>query len=107
MVERAGGRCEVCGHSLRVGGQVHHRMRRGHEANDVPSNCLHVCDGCHRMIHAAPTHSRNEGWIVSSNVRHAGIKPAEIPVRFWDGTKQFLWDDGSYSETEWQGETDE
>ncbi len=66
VYDRSGGRCEagtpVC---VEAASHVHHRKgRQGADAHS-PAMLLHVCEPCHRYIHAHPAESIERGWMVS------------------------------------------
>jgi len=89
--ERSGEVCERC--SCQRATDFHHRRlkgRRGYLAgNENASNCLHVCRGCHRKIHAHPTPAREAGFIVESHE-----DPRAVPVRLFGGWRGFFTDEG-------------
>lgn len=85
VAARSGGLCEAmtggqgcggpCGdHAWRCGGEgrhpanhLHHKLPRSHGGKHVAENLLHVCDGCHREIHAHPERSFRMGWLIRGN----------------------------------------
>lgn len=62
---RSGGFCEASTDVCEINAvHVHHKAgRQGARAHEL-GNLLHVCDACHRWIHANPERSYAEGWLV-------------------------------------------
>ena len=59
---RAGGRCERCGHA---GNLEHaHRKSRAQGGGWEPSNALRLCRICHSHSHAEPAWSMQQGLMV-------------------------------------------
>lgn len=76
MRVRSGGRCEARTADCVDAAQVFHHRKSRSSKDQRPVNGLHVCDPCHKHIHANVTKSRLMGWIVPS-----WSDPAEVPVR--------------------------
>ena len=71
---RAGGRCERCGHA---GNLEHaHRKSRAQGGGWEPSNALRLCRVCHGDSHHQPAWSMRHGLMVPRNGN-----PAEVPVQ--------------------------
>ena len=90
---RANGSCEVCGMSLRIYGQIHHRRPRGmggtRQADTASAaNGLYVHQKCHDRIERNRATAVKKGWLV-----HQSDDPVQIPVRLWYGWR-LLTDDG-------------
>ena len=92
VIDRAQGRCEVMNFPYCSGapGPLHHRKISGREHSVV--NLLHICDSCHRWIHANPEVSYERGWLVKMS-----HDPAETPV-FYQWRFVRLADDGTIRE---------
>jgi hypothetical protein len=90
--ERDGGRCVRCGDGLVEGFECHHRRLRSQGGRDELSNLIALCSDCHGWAHGHPAEAQLAGWIVVS-----GTGPLAMPVRYADGTRRLLCDDGSYS----------
>lgn len=99
LLERAGGRCEVCGApTLVTGVNVHHRQPRGAGGSKTPSvneppNLLHLCPPCHGLVESQRALAYTHGWLVKRPT-----DPACVPVLLWDGRTVFLTPDGTYQE---------
>lgn len=101
MVERAGGRCEICGAAVihRQGGEVHHRLPRGSGGSSDPakgqaSNALLLCLDHHRYVETNPPDVYDNGW----KIRH-GHAPSEVPallLTLYGRDRWLLTDDGMY-----------
>lgn len=91
VYRRSRGACERCYVGIPEDSfQCHHRRMRSQLGRDEFVNCVALCDRCHGHIHARPSESYREGWLVPS---HA--EPADCP----------LWRFGSWerlTETGWQ-----
>lgn len=75
---RAGGRCEVCGHA---GPLEHaHRKSRAQGGGWEPSNALRLCRLCHAHSHAEPDWSMKRGLMVP---RDGDPAETPVPVRVW------------------------
>ena len=71
---RAGGRCELCGHA---GALEHaHRKSRAQGGGWEPSCALRLCRLCHSHSHHQPAWSMQNGVMVPRNGN-----PAEVPVQ--------------------------
>lgn len=95
--ERSGGRCEVCGNGVGIGGQQHHRRPRGMGSSiapgtNLPSNLLMLCTACHLHIESRRTWAYRQGYLV-----HQGHDPATVLVWLWDGRCVYLTHDGGYA----------
>lgn len=86
---RARGKCEHCGRDLNGKMERHHRQRR-RDGGDRLSNLLAVLPECHGEIHAHPTLSRENGWIVSA----FAADPAAASVMQWGEQLVQLDDEG-------------
>lgn len=80
ILERAKGRCEMCG-SLAMYYQIHHRRPRGmggskDPASGTAANALFVHPACHAQIESNREQAYEKGYLVRQ-----GHNPAEIPVR--------------------------
>ena len=90
VYERSGGVCEQCGlRSVNV--QYHHRRPRGmggSRAKDTnsASNCVLVCEQCHRFIESYRHEFLERGWLVAQ-----GKSPGETPI--WRHSHWVLLDD--------------
>lgn len=74
LFDRSRGFCEVCDADLnRTGMDAHHRERR-RTGPDCPCNALALCPDCHRLVHAQPLASRQNGHIVTDT-------PWDTPAR--------------------------
>lgn len=89
VIERADGACEVMNFPICTGraGPIHHRKISGRE--HTIENCVHICDACHRWIHAHPADSYELGWLVRMS-----YDPAEV-VFAYRGRPSLLGADGS------------
>jgi len=88
--DRAKGSCEQCG-TPGFGFQFHHRRPRGmggSKASDTntASNCVMVCDRCHRFIESYRKEFTDKGWLVPQ-----GQNPSEMPL--WRFGRWVLLDD--------------
>lgn len=88
--KRSGGVCEI--DQVNEAQHLHHRKLRRHGDHRIV-NALHVCDDCHRKIHAAPSWSYSRGFIV-----RAHLDPADVPVRIDVDTTVLLTPTGTYRE---------
>ena len=63
---RSGGYCEAAcnGNCSRQAAPMHHRLPRSAGGPHTEANLLHLCDNCHRYIHAHPGYSYEQGWLV-------------------------------------------
>ena len=61
-LDRAQGRCEVCGNKAT---EAHHILRRSQGGTNDPSNLLAVCHACHARIHAQPQWAFERGYLRS------------------------------------------
>lgn len=86
---RSGGICEVC--LVETACHLHHRKLRRHGDHRVV-NALHLCNGCHTKIHAAPSWSYVRGYLVK-----ADRDPAVVPVHV-DDARLLLTMTGTYRE---------
>lgn len=77
VIDRADGFCEASNFPVCTGfpGPIHHRKISGRE--HTVSNCVHICDACHRWIHANPAVSYEQGWLVKMN-----YEPGEVPMKY-------------------------
>ena len=71
LLERAGYRCEICRYN-RIEHR-HHRLRRSQGGTNDLTNLLALCGVCHGYVHANPTESYRQGWLLSSG---KGVKVA-------------------------------
>jgi 5-methylcytosine-specific restriction endonuclease McrA len=55
-------KCQLCGHSIKSGGHIHHKDRNPN--NNNPSNLIAVCAKCHRKITPTPKGKKDyfAGW---------------------------------------------
>lgn len=71
MRHRSQGRCEarteVCRGSAVV---FHHVLGRGVGGKGRADNGLHLCDPCHKWVHANPKISYERGWMLRSGPVH-------------------------------------
>lgn len=74
-IGRSEGTCEVMNPFTCTGQAeaLHHRKISGREHSI--ENCVHICKPCHDWIHANPTESYRQGWLVKMN-----HDPAETPM---------------------------
>lgn len=91
--DRAKGACEQCGEPG-FGFQFHHRRPRGMGGSkaadtNTASNCVMVCDRCHRFIESYRHEFQQRGWLVAQ-----GKKPSEQPI--WRHKQWVLLDDYGY-----------
>lgn len=102
VLARCEGRCESCGQTLTSGGySLHHRRPRqmggdkSAEAN-APSNLVALCGsgvtGCHGFYENNRALAVDRGWLVQRGFQ----KPAQVPVRLFDGRVVKLTDHGTY-----------
>lgn len=99
--ERASGRCERCGAVLGDNcGHAHHRLPKrvgGSTRGEIQtvSNCLIVCDFCHRFIHEGLAKESREkyGWLLPSS-----CSPAETKVLYQLTRWVYLRGDGTVTE---------
>lgn len=60
VLERAGGRCELCGLRVRQALHAHHVVSRARGAGwpglHDPNNGKALCGACHHRVHSAPDH---------------------------------------------------
>lgn len=73
VAERSGFVCEVCREARAV--HIHHRKLRSQGGRHEPANLLHLCNRCHRDVHANPERSYSLGFLV-----RGWADPAEVPV---------------------------
>jgi hypothetical protein len=107
---RAGGCCERCGLSIANGVRgsdysIHHRDNRGTGGSsnpeiNAPSNLLVLCGhgtaGCHGFVHAHPSRSYDNGWLV----RMGKTRPSEQPVLIVGDRRVLLANSGIYLSAE-------
>lgn len=74
VTNRAGGRCEGCGHTQNL--EHAHRKARSQGGGWEPSNALRLCRICHAYSHSHPEWSRRVGWMVPRDG-----DPATTPTR--------------------------
>lgn len=91
---RANGSCEVCGMTLRIYAQIHHRKPRGmggtkRADSGSAANGLYIHQKCHETIERNRTTGYRKGWLV-----HQGDDPVQVPVQLWYGW-HLLNEDGS------------
>lgn len=76
VLARSGGNCEAMipfsGCNLQ-GEHLHHRKISGRE--HTVENLLHLCEPCHRHVHANPAESYGLGFLVKMS-----YEPDEVPV---------------------------
>lgn len=95
VIERAKGRCELCGLVVKPRpAHLHHRRPRGMGGSKAnphrASNLLHLHPTCHLFrVERKRQESLTNGWIVQQ-----ALDPSMIPVLMWDGW-WYLHDDGS------------
>lgn len=65
LTARSRGRCEICRDSPAV--VRHHRLRRSQGGVNELWCLLHLCDPCHKLVHAYPTLSYDRGWLLRSS----------------------------------------
>jgi hypothetical protein len=83
--ERAKGRCEACGATLRPGANLHHRTGRGMggmRRKVTAADGLFLCgngntSGCHRLMDTERQWAIDRGFVVPRNGQHI---PAAVPV---------------------------
>jgi 5-methylcytosine-specific restriction endonuclease McrA len=64
-IAECGGRCQVAGPGCSgKASEGHHRLARSQGGKHEAGNCLPVCHGCHRTIHARPAWAKANGWIL-------------------------------------------
>ena len=90
VMARSGGLCEHCNH--RQGHEYHHRRNRGQGGSKDPrsgyaSNCLLLCNSCHRWA----TDHKPEAMEVGVVVSNFCPEPASVPV--WRRDVWVLLDD--------------
>lgn len=93
VVERCGGRCEVCAARVLVP-NYHHRRPRGmggtnRRESGNPANCLYLHPKCHEQVERDRARALGNGWLV----RQAD-DPAAVPV-LWQGQWVLLAEDGT------------
>ena len=91
---RANGSCEVCGMTLRIYAQIHHRRPRGmggtkQAATASAANGLYIHQKCHETIERNRATGLRKGWLVSQS-----DDPVQVPVQLWYGW-HLLNDDGT------------
>ena len=84
VVDRAKGRCELCG-TRGEAAHFHHRQPRQMGGTSLPSvggpdNALLLHPRCHERIESNRASAYLMGWLVSKQ-----DDPANVPVRLWDG----------------------
>lgn len=71
--------CLICNTSIyQTVGARHHRKMRSQAEKSVKhsvANLILVCEPCHRMIHAHPAQSYENGWLV-----HSYAAPLDVPI---------------------------
>lgn len=92
VVDRAKGRCELCGSRVEAA-HFHHRQPRQMGGTSLPSvggphNALLLHPRCHDKVESNRTRAYLMGWIVTKQ-----NDPADVAVRLWDGWF-FLGSDG-------------
>ena len=67
VVRRSGGFCEI-DHAdcTNIAVHMHHRRLRAQGGRHEAANLLHLCGEAHRMVHANPTLSYEQGWMIRS-----------------------------------------
>lgn len=64
---RSGGLCEANTPVCRNVARHHHHIKPRRARDNSESNDLHVCSPCHIFIHAYPSISYAEGWLIKVN----------------------------------------
>jgi len=103
---RANGSCEVCGVSLRIYGQIHHRRPRGmggskQETTGSAANGLYVHQKCHDRIERNRANALDRGWLVSQY-----DEPDTVPVKLWYGWRLLTADGGVQMVNDAEGSLD-
>ena len=93
VLDRAGGKCELCGMPVGVP-HLHHRRPRGMGGSKRvetggASNCLVIHPSCHADVESNRQRALDNGWLVSQ-----WRDPATVPVKRWNGLC-LLAEDGS------------
>ena len=92
--ERAGHYCETCGLPATESMALHHRKLKSRGGKDSVANLIRVHHECHNLgsmsIHAQPTMSTNNGWMVSS-----WRDPEDVPLLLPDGSWALFKNDGT------------
>ena len=87
ILERAGGRCEGCGHYVKT--EAHHRLYKTRGGRGTVANGLALCglgntSGCHGIAH---TGKKEEGRIVTGEDLGWSLPsrsdPLVMPVKLW------------------------
>lgn len=92
VVERAGGRCQICGLTVLQSGHVHHvRATAGYAENynDLPNLQL-LCRSCHRAAHHVSASQSERGYRVDSRLLDTledSVPAAEKPVSRQNGQR--------------------
>lgn len=92
---RSDGLCERCG--LLPAIHWHHRLNRSQGGTWHPSNGLHLCLGCHKMMDGSEPVLFERGWRIKSYDKRPY---SEIPVLHWNWGWITLDDLGDYHLTE-------
>lgn len=80
VLERSGGRCEICD-EYDSDVELHHRRCRGmgstrRPETNMPSNCLALCAHCHHCrVESYRAEAYDNGWLVRQS-----HNPADVPV---------------------------
>lgn len=95
ILDRSGGRCEICG-VFTDSGQFHHRNPRRmggtrRESLGKASNAMYLHQSCHERVESNRHEAYVNGWLT-----YADDAPEEVRVKLWDGWS-FLTDDGTIS----------
>jgi 5-methylcytosine-specific restriction endonuclease McrA len=84
---RDGGACTCCGLGLGDDWECHHRRYRSRGGKNELANLIALCPACHRSAHRDETAlATGYGWVVSQ----FGPDPADVPVRYADGSVRLL-----------------
>lgn len=91
VTQRSQGACEICDHARAT--DWHHRQARSQGGTWAPSNGLHLCRDCHRMVTEQPDAARRWGWVVPQ-----WQNPAEVAARLLHLGWVYLDDQGNHQE---------
>jgi len=66
IFERSIAKCDLCGVGIREDDfELHHRLTRSGQGPDSHANCVVLHSVCHKMVHANPKGSYDNGFLVS------------------------------------------
>lgn len=91
VAQRSSGLCEMCRRAEAT--DWHHRKNRSQGGEWTPSNGLHLCRNCHRVVTEQPYAARRWGWAVPRS-----SDPVLVPVRLLHLGWVYLDDQGGYQQ---------